>query len=206
MNIRKVRAKLATAVGIIAIFLGAGLYPTMGEPTAAVAANTGPMSLPPVDVVTEWNQQAVALTVPSGQSPIQQARTMAIVHVAVHDAVNGITRAFATYLSPGTAPADASPEAAAIAAAHQALRSLFTRQRRLRRSTLCFWHLSPPMGYRQTIPVSRTADPPPTRCLTRVPTMVPRRLNIRTMLPASGTRAFGKGSIMHRRFCPAGEA
>jgi hypothetical protein len=50
---------------------------------------------------------------------------MAIVQVAVHDAVNGITGKYAPYGSPGPAPANASPEAAAIAAAHHALRNLF---------------------------------------------------------------------------------
>ena len=33
---------------------------------------------------------------------------MAIVQVSVHDAVNGITGKYATYLSPGAAPANAS--------------------------------------------------------------------------------------------------
>jgi hypothetical protein len=82
------------------------------------------------DVVKEWNQQAVALTLlpASALSPVQQTRVMAIIQVAVHDAVNGITDEYATYLSPGQAPENASPEAAAIAAAHHALRSLFTSQ------------------------------------------------------------------------------
>src|SRR5215813_13568521 len=53
---------------------------------------------------------------------------MAIVHVAVHDAVNGITEKYETYLSPGPAPNNASPEAAAIAAAHHALKNLFQSQ------------------------------------------------------------------------------
>jgi hypothetical protein len=78
-------------------------------------------------VVMEWNQQAAALTLlpASAQAPVQQTRTMAIVQVAMHDAVNGITGNYATYLSPGTAPDGASPQAAAIAAAHQALLNLF---------------------------------------------------------------------------------
>jgi hypothetical protein len=50
---------------------------------------------------------------------------MAIVQVAVHDAVNGITGEYETYLSPAPAPEGASPEAAAIAAAHHTLRNLF---------------------------------------------------------------------------------
>ncbi len=129
MNIRNIKIEILTAVGLIAIFVGATL-------TSALCITQGsaspPVALmpPPTDVVTEWNQQAVTLTLlpASAQAPVQQTRTMAIVQVSVHDAVNGITRAFATYLSPGTAPAGASPEAAAIAAAHHALRNLFPGQ------------------------------------------------------------------------------
>ncbi len=79
------------------------------------------------DVVAEWNQEAVRLTLlpASALAPVQQTRTMAIVQVSVHDAVNGITREYETYASPGAAPAGASPEAAAIAAAYHALRNLF---------------------------------------------------------------------------------
>ena len=53
---------------------------------------------------------------------------MAIVQVAVHDAVNGITGKYATYLPAGVAPENASAEAAAIAAAHHALVTLFANQ------------------------------------------------------------------------------
>lgn len=79
------------------------------------------------DVVAEWNAEAVRLTLlaSSGQAPVQQTRTMAIVQVSVHDAVNGLTRQYKTYLTPSAAPGNASPEAAAIAAAHHALRNLF---------------------------------------------------------------------------------
>jgi len=80
------------------------------------------------DVVTEWNQEAVRLTLlpASNLAPVQQTRTMAIVQVSVHDAVNGITGEYETYYASfGAAPAGASPEAAAIAAAYHALRNLF---------------------------------------------------------------------------------
>jgi len=82
------------------------------------------------DAVTEWNRQAVTLTLlpASALAPVQQTRVMAIVQVAVHDAVNGITREYESYLSPGPAPDNASPAAAAIAAAHHALRNLFSGQ------------------------------------------------------------------------------
>src|SRR5687767_10120613 len=90
------------------------------SPMVALPAQAG-------DVVMEWNQQAVTLTLlpASALAPVQQSRVMAIVQVAVHDAVNGITGEYETYLWPGAAPENASPEAAAIAAAHHALRNLF---------------------------------------------------------------------------------
>ncbi len=79
------------------------------------------------DVVAEWNAEAVRLTLlaSSSQAPVQQTRTMAIVQVSVHDAVNGITLQYRTYLPTDAAPSNASPEAAAIAAAHHSLRNLF---------------------------------------------------------------------------------
>lgn len=93
------------------------------SPKAALSAQSGA-------VVTEWNQHAIALTLlpASNLAPVQQTRVMAIVQVAVHDAVNGITGKYATYLHSAPAPANASPEAAAIAAAHHALRNLFASQ------------------------------------------------------------------------------
>ena len=129
---------------VIAISLGIALscvraYPSGSEATAANPTAHSELSGAPTmtalpaqasDAVTEWNQEAVRLTLlpASALSPVQQTRVMAIVQVAVHDAVNGITGEYATYLSPGPAPANASPEAAAIAAAHHALRNLFANQ------------------------------------------------------------------------------
>jgi hypothetical protein len=80
------------------------------------------------DAVMEWNQIALGATVTAGQGPVPQARSMTIVHVAVHDAVNSLTGKHRTYLSHGAAPAGASPDAAAIAAAHRALAGLFPLQ------------------------------------------------------------------------------
>ncbi len=93
----------------------------------AVARNAAHLPAQASDVVLEWNQHAVALTLlpASALSPVQQTRVMAIFHVAVHDAVNGITGEYETYLSPASAPENASAEAAAIAAAHEALKKLF---------------------------------------------------------------------------------
>jgi hypothetical protein len=88
------------------------------------------LATPSGAVVREWNLQAAALALlpASNLAPVEQGRAMAIVQVAVHDAVNGITGKYATYLPAGAAPANASPEAAAIAAAHHALVNLFANQ------------------------------------------------------------------------------
>lgn len=77
------------------------------------------------DVIADWSNEAGTLTAVPANAPVQQTRIMAIVQVSVHDAVNGITREYKTYLPPADAPNGASPVAAAIAAAHFSLRSLF---------------------------------------------------------------------------------
>jgi len=79
------------------------------------------------NVVLEWNALAVSLTLQTvpALAAIQQTRVMAIFQLAVHDAVNGITGEYETYLSPPAPPPNAAPEAAAIGAAYQALKNLF---------------------------------------------------------------------------------
>src|SRR5215207_11074610 len=146
MKIRTLTNRLVIAAGFGAALLGVTAYSAASEacgagktarPESSVtwAALTKrnllvPQPLAPGDAVMEWNQQAATrtLTAAPALSPIQQTRVMAIIQVAVHDAVNGITGEYATYLSPGEAPAGASPGAAAIAAAHQALKNLPVNQ------------------------------------------------------------------------------
>ena len=98
--------------------------------TAAVIIAVGLLATPgsarAINPVLEWNQVALAATVTAAQGPNPQTRSMAIVHVAVHDAVNSITGRYRTYLSLGPAPVGASPEAAVIGAAHRALITLFS--------------------------------------------------------------------------------
>ena len=78
--------------------------------------------------VYEWNQIALTATTTDAQEPGPQLRSMTIVQVAMHDAINLITGKHRTYLSHVAAPAGASAEAAAIGAAHTALVSLFGSQ------------------------------------------------------------------------------
>jgi hypothetical protein len=75
------------------------------------------------DAVTDWN--AIMRATINAQNPLAQARFAAITHLAVFEAVNAITRDYKPYLGTITAPAGASPDAAAVAAAHRVLRTYF---------------------------------------------------------------------------------
>lgn len=68
--------------------------------------------------VTDWNTRAAAWV--QAQSPLEQSRSLAIVQIAVHDALNAIERRHAPYAFKGRVPG-ASPEAAIATAAHDAL-------------------------------------------------------------------------------------
>lgn len=103
-----------------------------GSAFVATAALAASMLLMPVparadNAVLEWNQIALSATVTAAQGPLPQIRSMAIVHVSVHDAVNAITCDYRTYLPIGCG-GQGSPDAAAIAAAHRALVGLFPAQ------------------------------------------------------------------------------
>jgi PAP2 superfamily len=77
------------------------------------------------DVVTDWNNAALdAIRVDRTAPPIA-SRSLAILHVSIYDAVNGIARTNERYLVPSVAPAGASRPAAASAAAHRVLVRLF---------------------------------------------------------------------------------
>jgi hypothetical protein len=76
------------------------------------------------DSVLEWNTIAVKTAVDNKQNPFAQARTVAIVQLAVFEAVNSITGDYKPYLGI-TEPSSASAEAAAVEAAYKALSNLF---------------------------------------------------------------------------------
>src|SRR4029079_3329003 len=69
---------------------------------------------------------AALYTIRAGTTaPPIASRNLAILHVAIYDAVNGIARTHETYLVQSAVPASASRPAAASAAAHLALANLF---------------------------------------------------------------------------------
>ncbi len=77
------------------------------------------------DVVTDWNTAALDAIRAGKTPPPIASRSLAILHVSIYDAVNGITRTHEPYLVQSVASSSAPREAAASAAAHQALINLF---------------------------------------------------------------------------------
>jgi hypothetical protein len=75
------------------------------------------------DVVTDWNLIAGTVA-PRFGAPQQQSRVMAMVQIAVHDALNSIDPRYERYTSIGPASPSASPDAAVAAAARHTLLEL----------------------------------------------------------------------------------
>jgi hypothetical protein len=78
------------------------------------------------DVVLDWNAIAVNTAIANKQTPWAQARSVAIVHLAVFEAVNAIDGKYRPYLGTVTAVRGASAEAAAIEAAYKVLSTYFS--------------------------------------------------------------------------------
>jgi hypothetical protein len=81
------------------------------------------------DVVLTWNVVALETTAAAPFNPPLEARNLAIVHAAMFDAVNSITRQFDPYAVRLRALDSGSPDAAAAAAAHSALVQLYPARR-----------------------------------------------------------------------------
>lgn len=81
------------------------------------------------DAVLDWNEHGVAAVLAARQSPPDGARTMAMMHVAMFNAVNAVERRYVSYGFEGHAPGGASADAAAASAAHVILMKLFPDQR-----------------------------------------------------------------------------
>jgi PAP2 superfamily len=92
--------------------------------SASLAACLNLVSITPAraDVVTDWNQHVITVGGPQIQ------RTLAMVHIAMFDAVNAIDPRYTPYLTLPLASAGASAEAAAASAARGVLARLFPAQ------------------------------------------------------------------------------
>jgi hypothetical protein len=82
------------------------------------------LSLPSVcaaDAVLDWNDVVLARVVAARQGPPDGARTLAMVHLAMFEAINAVEHRYTPYAFKGRASAGASAEAAAAAVASAVL-------------------------------------------------------------------------------------
>ena len=82
------------------------------------------------DVISDWNAKAEAIAVDKRMLPPPNARGMAIMHIAMFEAVNAIERRHAPYRLKLSAERTVSKEAAAAAAAHAVLVALHPDRQR----------------------------------------------------------------------------
>lgn len=84
------------------------------------------MPAAPADLVDIWNERAVSITGDAGQGAIIQTRTLAIMQVAIHDALNSIEPRYRRYACFGDFRPGANTEAAIASAAHDSLLGAIT--------------------------------------------------------------------------------
>jgi membrane-associated phospholipid phosphatase len=79
-------------------------------------------------VVVEWNQRLLAVAeAEDGFLTLKGVRTAAMMHLAMHDALNAVHREYASYAFEGNAP-DADPVAAASLAAYEIAANQYPQQ------------------------------------------------------------------------------
>jgi hypothetical protein len=88
------------------------------------------------DVIVDWNAKAEAIAIEKRLLPPPNARGMALLHVAMFEAVNAVDRRYAPYRLTLAADRNVSKEAAAAAAAHAVLSALHPDQQASLNSTL----------------------------------------------------------------------
>ncbi len=90
-------------------------------PAMILTGLAGPVS---ADVITDWNEKAVAFVTARTMLPPQAERVIATVHVAMFDAVNSIERRYLPYMLQLPAAKETSKDAAAAVAAATVLAAL----------------------------------------------------------------------------------
>jgi hypothetical protein len=83
------------------------------------------------DAITDWNanagEAAIAACLSPDNDPLHESRMYAMVHIAIHDALNAIDRRSRPYVFDSQAPSGASPQAVVAAAAHDVLVALINQ-------------------------------------------------------------------------------
>jgi hypothetical protein len=103
---------------------------TTGAQDTPVTQSTVTQADDPTDMVLVWNAHAAnAIVGVAGQRPERGLIRLAMVHIAIYDAVNAINHyPFEFYATMPAVVSPASVEAATAAAAHEVLLALFPRQ------------------------------------------------------------------------------
>jgi hypothetical protein len=81
------------------------------------------------DVVTDWNQTAIEVMKAANVAGNPWTRSMAMMHVAMSDAVNSVQGRYARFAATVVANPEASAEASASSAAHEMLLRLYPAQK-----------------------------------------------------------------------------
>ena len=81
------------------------------------------------DVVTDWNMATHAVLRTAQVQGSAQSRTLAMVHVAISDAINSVQNRYTRYIATVPVMPNASPEAAAASAAREILVQLHPNQK-----------------------------------------------------------------------------
>ena len=98
---------------------------TVATLAGVIVLGGGPLSTASADEVIRWNQVATDSATANKVDPLTESRIFAILHLAIHDAVNAVQPRYQPYLPTGpSAPVDASVDAAVAGAAHEALVAL----------------------------------------------------------------------------------
>lgn len=97
-------------------------FPLIGSlPLLFLFCSAHPSSIMRADAVTDWNTTTINTTRAAGKNAVLQSRIYAMVHAAIHDALNAIDHRYRPYALDIQADPMASPEAAVAAAAYGVL-------------------------------------------------------------------------------------
>ncbi|HEX6052319.1 MAG TPA: hypothetical protein VFZ21_23800 [Gemmatimonadaceae bacterium] len=123
--------------------LRAGLIVASASLVAAASARQINRSSPPANadpapqLVLDWNRFAQQVIVADNGyiNPLPATRALAMMHLAMHDAINAAAPRYATY-AIGTRDPQADPAIAAVQAAHDVLAAIYPKQNALLQSFL----------------------------------------------------------------------
>jgi hypothetical protein len=101
------------------------VFGILGVTALGLALFVGPVR---ADVISDWNAKAQAIQVEKQVPPSIAAREMAILHVAIFEAVNAIDRRYAAFQLNLPAESNFSKEAAAAAAGYAVLIAFYPEQ------------------------------------------------------------------------------